>query len=187
MFQLAGFLLVQECCMAQGLPVRFSNVHYYRVAGKYVYAGDLFIARNNLYFFPEVDMEKQREDLARHMPHDIALLLTVILYVGQRVRAYPSRTEFWKKGLSDEQFRKEAASYIESLKVERQMRRHEFGTMLPLPLHVRTDEISGMSLSALGRLSFSAQSDTHDLNIGVLRKKRLQNVLWEAGVRPMSY
>jgi hypothetical protein len=168
--------------MAQGLPVKFSNVHYYRVAGKYVYAGDLFIARNNLYFFPEVDMEKQREDIARHMPHELALVVTTILYLGQRVGAYSSRTAFWRKGLSDEQFRKDAATYIETLKAERQLRRHEFGTTLPLPLHVRTDEISGLSLSALGRLSFAAQSDTHDLNIGVLRRKRLQNSLWEAGV-----
>jgi hypothetical protein len=168
--------------MAQGLPVKFSNVHYYRVAGKYVYAGDLFVARNNLYFFPEVDMEKQREEIARHMPHELALVVTTILYLGQRVGAYPSRTAFWRKGLSDEQFRKEAGIYIESLKAERQMRRHEFGTMLPLPLHVRTDEISGLSLSTLGRLSFSAQSDTHDLNIGVLRRKRLQNSLWEASL-----
>ena len=95
---------------------------------------------------------------------------------------YSSRTEFWRKGLSDEQFRREAATYIERLKAERRLRQHQFGTVLPLPLHVRTDEISGLSLNALGRLSFSAQSDTHDLNIGVLRKRRLQNVLWEAGV-----
>jgi hypothetical protein len=169
--------------MPDGLPVKFSNVLYYRVAGKYVYAGDLFIARNNLYFFPEVDMEQQREEIAQYLPHQIALLITAILYVSQRLGGYLSRTEFWKKHLSDEQFRNEAAAYIERLKMERQMRHHEFGTMLPLPLHVRTDEVSGMRLTSLGRLSFSAQSDTHDLNIGVLRKKRLRNALWQAGVR----
>ena len=168
--------------MPEGLPIKFSNVHYYRVAGKYVYAGDLFIARNNLYFFPEVDMDQQREELARYLPHEIGLLITVLLYLGQRVGSYPSRTEFWNKHLSDEQFRHEAASYIDRLKAERWMRQHEFGTTLPLPFHVRTDEVSGMSLTALGRLSFSAQSDTHDLNIGVLRKKRLRNALWQAGV-----
>ena len=167
--------------MPHGLPVKFSNVHYYRVAGKYIYAGDLYIARNNLYFFPEIDMEQQREDAARYLPHDIAFLVTVVLYMAQRVRSYPSSTEFWEQGLSDEQFRKEAAAYIERLRIEL-CRPHEFGTKLPLPLHVRTDEISGLRLTSLGRLSFSAQSDTHDLNIGVLRKKRLRNALWEAGV-----
>lgn len=168
--------------MLQGLPIKFRNVHYYRVAGKYVFAGDLFIARNNLYFFPEVDMDRQREEVARGLPHDFALLITVILWVGQRVGGYLSRTEFWKDGMSDEQFREEAAAYIERLKVERRHRQHEFGTTLPLPLRVRTDEISNMRLTSLGRLSFSAQSDTHDINIGVFRKKRLQNALWEAGV-----
>ena len=162
--------------------MKFSNVHYYRVAGKYVFAGDLFIARNNLYFFPEVDMEQQREEIAHAMPHDFAILITVILYLGQRVGGYLSRTKFWKEGSSDEQFRKEAATYIEMLKAERRQRQHEFGTTLPLPLHVRTDEVSSMRLTSLGRLSFSAQSDTHDLNIGVLRKRRLRNALWEAGI-----
>jgi hypothetical protein len=165
----------------QGLPIKFTNVHYYRVAGKYLFAGDLFIARNNLYFFPEVDMEQQREEAARFMPHDLALIITVVLYLAQRVRSYPSSTEFWEDSLSDEQFRKEAAAYIERLRVER-WRQHEFGTQLPLPLHVRTDEISRLSLTSLGRLSFSAQSDTHDLNIGMFRKRRLRNALWEAGV-----
>ena len=168
--------------MPQGLPIKFSNVHYYRVAGKYVFAGDLFIARNNLYFFPEVDMDQQREEIARVLPHDFALLITVILYLAQRMGSYLSRTEFWKEGLSDEQFRKAAATYIERLREERRYRPYEFGTILPIPLHVRTDEISGMRLSSLGRLSFSAQSDTHDLKLGVLRKSRLRNALWEAGI-----
>ena len=168
--------------MPGSLPIRFRNVHYYRVAGKYVYAGDLFIARDNLYFFPEVDMDQQREEIARYLPHDFAILITLLLYVGQRVGGYLSRTEFWEKGLSDEQFRTEAATYIERLKAERRHGQHQFGTKLPLPLHVRTDEISGLRLNALGRLSFSAQSDTHDLNIGAFRKRRLQSVLWEAGI-----
>lgn len=169
--------------MPEGLPVKFSNVHYYRVAGKYVYAGDLFIARDNLYFFPEIDMDQQREEMAQYMPRDLALLITAVLYLSQRLGAYTSRTEFWKTHLSDEQFRNEAAMYIERLKMERRIQHHEFGTMLPLPLHVRTDEISDTRLTSLGRLSFLAQSDTHDLSVGVLRKKRLQNALWQAGVR----
>lgn len=168
--------------MPAGLPIKFGNVHYYRVAGKYVYAGDLFIARNNLYFFPEVDMDKQREDIAHVLPHELSLLITVIVYLSQRVGGYTSRTEFWSRGMSDEQFRKEAETYIERRKEARQLLRPEFGTVVPLPLHVRTDEISNMSLTALGRLSFTAQSDTHDLNIGVFRKKHLQSVLWEAGL-----
>jgi len=44
------------------LPIRFRNVHYYRIAGKYIFAGDLFISRGQLYFFPETDLEEQRTD-----------------------------------------------------------------------------------------------------------------------------
>lgn len=165
-----------------GLPIKFNNVHYYRIAGKYVFAGDLFIARNSLYFFPEIDMDRQREEIARGLPHDFALVITVLLWLGQRLGSYVSRTEFWRAGLSDEQFRHEATIYIEKLKMERQLRQHEFGTALPLPLHVGTNEISGLRLTSWGRLSFSAQSDAHDINIGVIRRKRLQEALWEAGV-----
>ena len=168
--------------MPQALPIRFRNVHYYRVAGKYVFAGDLFIARNNLFFFPEVDMDRQREQVHRYLPHEFALLVAVMLYLSQRVGGYVSHTEFWKDGLSDEQILKEAAIYIERLKAQRRLRHHEFGTILPLPLHVRTNEISDLRLTSLGRLSFSAQSDTHDINIGAFRKRRLQNALWEAGI-----
>lgn len=168
--------------MPEGLPVKFNNVHYYRVAGKYVYAGDLFIARNNLYFFPEVDMDRQREEITHYLPHELGILVTVGLYISQRVGGYASRTEFWNKGMSDERFRQQAAIYIERMRGERRLRHHQFGTLLPLPLHVRTEEISGLSFTSLGRLSFSAQSDTHDFNIGVVRKKRLRNALWEAGV-----
>ena len=83
-------------------------------------------------------MAQQREEVARVLPHDFALLITATLYLAQRMGGYLSRTEFWKDNLSDEQFGNEAATYIEKLKVERRQRQHEFGTVLPLPLHVRT-------------------------------------------------
>ena len=37
-------------------------------------------------------------------------------------------------------------------------------------------------MTATGRLSFFAQSDNHDFNIGVIRKKRLRSALWESGL-----
>jgi len=64
--------------MPPGLPVKFQNVHYYRVAGHYVFAGDLFIARNNLYFFPEVDLAQEREEVSTVLPHEIALVLVML-------------------------------------------------------------------------------------------------------------
>ncbi len=169
--------------MPPGLPVKFQNVHYYRVAGHYVFAGDLFIARNNLYFFPEVDLAQEREEISRVLPQEIALVLVMLMSLAQRVGVYASHTnDLWKTGLSDRKFQTAAATYIEGMRAKRWWRYEEFGKSLPVPTHVRTEEISGMKLTSWGRLSFLAQSDTHDFNVGVFRKKRLQNALWEAGL-----
>jgi hypothetical protein len=48
------------------LPVKFGNVYYYRIAGSYIFAGDLFITRGSLYFFPEIDLEEQRNKTAQY-------------------------------------------------------------------------------------------------------------------------
>jgi hypothetical protein len=83
--------------MPPGLPVKFQNVHYYRVAGHYVFAGDLFIARNNLYFFPEVDLAQEREDVSRVLPHEIALVLVMLMSLGQRVGFTPRTPTTFEK------------------------------------------------------------------------------------------
>jgi hypothetical protein len=164
------------------LPIRFRNVHYYLITGRYTFAGDLFIAHDNLYFFPEVDLDKQREEVAQYLPHDLALVITLFVYLAQRLGSYVSRTEFWQDGLDEQTFRKQAAIYIESLKAQRRLQQQEFGKVLPLPIHVRTTDISNLRLTPRGKLSFAAQSDTHDFNIGVFRRKQLRNGLWEAGL-----
>ena len=163
------------------LPTRFRNVHYYRIAGKYIFAGDLFITRGALYFFPEVDLEAQRERVSKHVHHEIALLILAIIYLTQKISgSYFSRIDFWQEGISDEQFQQKAKAYIDTLKMERAVA--AFSETLPVPTRVSTSEISNMKLSGTGKLSFSAQSDTHDFNIGLFSKSRLRNALWEAGL-----
>lgn len=163
------------------LPIRFRNVHYYRIAGKYIFAGDLFISRGQLYFFPETDLEEQRTQATRHLPHELSFLVLGIVYLAQQLNgSYSSRIQFWQEGISHEQLRMEVNAYIEKLRIERSLA--SFGRTMPLPMRVGVDEISDMKLSATGKLSFSAQSDTHDFNIGLFRKKRLRNALWEAGL-----
>lgn len=167
------------------LPIRFRNVHYYRIAGKYIFAGDLFISRGQLYFFPETDLEEQRNEMTRYVPHNFAILVLGVVYLAQQLSsgAYSSRIQFWREGISDENLRKEVNAYIEKLGIERSQA--QFGRTLPLPMRVGVNEITDMKLSSTGKLSFSAQSDKHDFNIGLFRKKRLRNALWEAGlVRP---
>ena len=165
------------------LPARFRNVHYYRIAGKYIFAGDLFITRGALYFFPEIDLDEQREkarEPVRHVAHEMALLVTAIVYLTQKTSgSYFSRVDFYNEGISDEQFQEKAKAYIDKLKWERKI---TFPPTLPVPTHVGTSEISNMKLSRTGKLSFSAQSDTHDFNIGLFGKSRLRNALWEAGL-----
>ena len=164
-----------------GLPIRFRNVNYYRIAGKYIFAGDLFITRDTIYFFPEVDLEEQRERISHQLPHDFALLVLAVLYITQKFGGtYLSRTEFWKQGLRPEEFEKHAAVYIEHLKAERAYA--AFAKTLPLPMRVGGCEITDMKLSPTGRLSFTAQSDRHDFRLGLFKKKRVRDALWEAGL-----
>ena len=164
-----------------GSPARFRNVHYYRIAGRYIFAGDLFITRGALYFFAEIDLEEQREKATKHVAHELALLVTAVIYLTQKIsNSYFSRIDFWAEGISDEQFQEKAKAYIERLKAERA--EVAFSQTLPVPTRVSTSEISNMKLSGTGKLSFSAQSDTHDFNIGLFSKNRLRNALWEAGL-----
>jgi len=170
-----------ESTVNMGLPVKFRNVHYYRIAGKYIFAGDLFITRGALYFFPEIDLDQQRNDVAAHLPHDIAILAVAGVYLVQRLGgSYASRVEFWNETVGNEEFQTKAMEYIHKLKTQRASA--AFSETLPVPTRVIVSDISNMRLSWSGTLSFSAQSDTHDFNIGLRRKKSLRNALWEAGL-----
>ena len=164
-----------------GLPTKFRNVHYYRIAGKYIFAGDLFITSGALYFFPEIDLDEQRHNATQYLPHNLAFLVLAILYLVQKVGgSYASRIDFYEEGIIDEQFQKKAKAYIDRLRMERAQA--EFSKTLPVPTRVGPTEISNMKLSATGKLSFSAQSDTHDFNVGLFKKTRLRNALLEAGL-----
>lgn len=162
-----------------GLPVKFSNVHYYLISGRYTFAGDLFISRGAIYFFPEVDLAEQRRRSFEDAPRHFGVFVFLIVYLAQKINSYSPRNELWEEGMTDEQFRKKADAYMEMLKEER---RHQRFSALPLPTRVCAGEFSGIKLSATGRLSFEAQSDRHDFNIGLIRKKRLRDALWEAGL-----
>jgi hypothetical protein len=161
------------------LPVKFRNVHYYRISGRYTFAGDLFVSRGAIYFFPEVDLAEQRRRSFEAVSHHFGLAVFLIVYLAQKINSYSPRNELWEEGMTDEQFRKKADAYVEVLKEER---RHKSFSELPLPTRVCAGEFSDMQLSTTGRLSFAAQSDKHDFNIGLIRKKRLRDALWEAGL-----
>ena len=164
------------------LPIRFRNINYYRIAGKYIFSGDLFITRGTIYYFPEVDLDEQRKKITDMIPHHgLALLASVVLYITHKFGSiYLSRTKFWNDRLLPEEFEKHAAHHIAHLKAEKA--RAAFAEALPVPLRISASEIADLKLSPTGRLSFTAQSDRHDFRIGLLKKKRLRNALWEAGL-----
>lgn len=161
------------------LPVKFRNVYYYRISGRYIFAGDLFVTRGAIYFFPEVDLEEQRRRNFQEVSDYFGLFGFLIVYLAQKFKSYTPRNELWEEDMTDEQFREKADAYIEVLKEERSQK--SFST-LPLPTRVSTGEFSNIKLSPTGRLSFDAQSDNHDFNIGLIRKKRLRDALCEGGL-----
>lgn len=163
------------------MPTRFGNVHYYRIAGRYIFSGDLFIVRGAIYFFPEVDLSDQRIKAAEALPHDLGMVVSVGVYLAQKVSLFASGTDDLSiKGVSDEQFRENADARIRELKGERQGK--SFTESLPLPTRIGANEISDMRLSLTGRFSLSAQSDNHDFNVGLKRRRRLRDALWVMGL-----
>jgi hypothetical protein len=163
------------------MPIKFSNAHYYRIAGRYIFGGDLIVVRGAIYFFPEVDLSDQRNHAAEVMPHDWGLIVSTVVYLSQKVTLFASGSvDLSRKGMSDEQFRKDADARIGELKARSTYK--PFAQSLPLPTRISAEEISGLRLSLTGRLSFSAQSDNHDFNVGLKRRRRLRDALWEMGL-----
>jgi hypothetical protein len=166
---------------AAAMPIRFSNTHYYRIAGRYIFSGDLFIVRGAIYFFPEADLSEQRNEAAEAMPHDVGLAVASIIYLAQKVSLFASGThDLSRDGISEEEFRKTADARINELKWARTWK--NFAETLPLPTRINQGEISNMRLSLTGRLSLSAQSDNHDFNVGPRRRRRLRDTLWITGL-----
>jgi hypothetical protein len=163
------------------MPTKFSNVHYYRIARRYIFSGDLVVVRGAIYFFPKADLSDQRTEVAEGFPHDLGAVISVGVYLAQKVSLFASGTDdLSRKGVSDEQFRQEADARIMKLKGERQDK--SFSETLPLPTRISADEIADMRLSLMGRFSLSAQSDNHDFNVGLKRRRRLRDALWVMGV-----
>jgi len=161
------------------LPLRLTSTHYYRVSGRYLFAGDLFIARRVLYFFPVVDLADQRSQAGAELPDSLRLVVWLGTYVSQFFDLCDSvpQPELWKPGMSDELFRANADAFISWLKQQRGSQNY---SQLPLPTRVEAHEITSPRLTRSGKLSFLAQSDNHDFKIGWRRGKRLRDALWEA-------
>ena len=165
------------------LPIKFSNVHYYLITGQYNFGGDLVIAKGFLYFFPRVDLETERQrrtNYAYRFAGLLGVLLVKVVYlvVDSAQQSILTEKGLWQDGISDEQFRQGADAYIAKLKEQPKLQ--SFSESLPTPTRVAAAEISGLKLGATGKLSFFAQSDKQDFNVGILKKKSLREALWES-------
>lgn len=110
--------------------------------------------------------------------HNWGWAVQTVVYVTQKVSLYaPGIDDLSRKGISDEQYRGEADARIRQLKEEHQLK--SFAESLPVPTHIMASEISDMRLSLTGKLSLSAQSDNHEFNVGLRRRSRLRDTLWE--------
>ena len=99
-----------------------------------------------------MDLQEQRESVSKYVPHEVALVLIVVIYLLQNLRPYSSRN-LLVAGMPEEQFQKKADAHIAELKEQRKSK--SFAESLPLPTRVSANELSNMKLSLTGKLSFS--------------------------------
>lgn len=162
------------------LPVKFEQVQYYLISGKYSFSGDLVITKGVLYFFPRKDLETERIKAGSHSSGGmLGSMVATAAHGSGKGDVKLDETELWNIQNSDEQFRQKADFFI--TKIQEQQKTEKFSQSLPIPIRIRVSKISNMKLSFWGTFSFKAQSDNHDFNIGWTAKKRVRDALWEGG------
>jgi hypothetical protein len=166
------------------LPVKFTNTLYYQILGQYTYAGDLVLVPRTLYFFPQVDLEAERNKRSQVGRHfgiaGFALTYIAATAIKTGYGSYLENHGLWGPGITAEQFRQLADAHIAQVRSERTTA--TFSEHLPFPTCIQVDEISQAKTGATGTLSFYAQSDNHDFKVGFRRKKQLRDALGESGV-----
>lgn len=169
------------------LPLSINNVLYYKVVGRYCFQGDLIFTAGCLYFFPHTNMDEVREEVSQALEVVMGSLLSLIIL---KSFALPALQALAVRGLNHSRLQEaglwSALDSSETLKpkldglIAELKRNHEPGE-LPLPSRFKCDEVRNLNLSAAGTLSFDAQSDKHDFNVGIFKKGLLRESLWMSG------
>lgn len=169
------------------LPVQISNTRY-RVAGSYVYKGDLIVTEGIIYYVPLQYLK------SRGMSDEGALFGGVVgsMLAGGGVTASPLDNDetiklfdrpvmnwkmLWQSRPNNQHLQAVLDSYITELKNYPSASVDD----LPVPGRYSKAEVRNLSLNALGRLSFETQFDEHVFKIGMLAKGKLQQALKESG------
>lgn len=169
------------------IPMVFDNVAY-KVAGEYAYKGKLLITHDVIYFLPHTDLIQRRIDrtasslsIAINSP-----IVGVLMWLGRiivstlEVRQSTDFTSAFGEGRK--------ASLILQEKMDNHIRKLKLNspqvtasTDLPLPLKYDLNAVKDMSISSGGVLTFDANYDTHQYNVGLLKRNILRQSLIEAG------
>jgi len=65
--------------------------------------------------------------------------------------------------------------------VEEREKKLTLSSSMPVPNRFLIGEVSNLTLSRMGEMSFHAQSDKHDFHVGVMRKTAAREALKKGG------
>jgi hypothetical protein len=172
------------------LPVFFQNIPYYKIDDIFTFSGDLIITSGIVYYFPNTDLEQERiyrgGEAEASLPGFKALgdLFTKVLANFELSQTTPRsqswKTVVWKWGDPIETFQSRLDTLIAESK-RKTTDNADFASTLPIPSRFATNSIRQMKIDRAGVLSFEAFYDRHDFNIGVEKKRDLQDALLEGG------
>ncbi|HKS40054.1 MAG TPA: hypothetical protein VJX74_05520 [Blastocatellia bacterium] len=170
------------------LPLFLDNIHYYKMDGKFSFSGDLIITPKIIYYFPHTDLEQERINRGSEVEPGFfgsealgnffknALTNFGLIQPINRPKSW--KTVMWKWGDPVEVLQSRLDALIAELK---HSARHnpEFTSSLPIPCRFMTNVVKQMNIDKDGVLSFEADYDRHDLNIGNEKKRDVQEALLE--------
>ena len=170
------------------LPVLLDNVLYYKIDDRYAFRGDLIITPRIIYFFPHTDLEQERinhgvDFLSGAPGGDLAREVFTKIMSGfgiSQPSSHPGSgiASLWNKEDSSEELQSRLDAHIARLKKDRTV---VFSSSLPVPGRLLSGYVIGLRLERDGVLSFHADSDRHDFDIGATRFELIARTLFEAG------
>jgi hypothetical protein len=168
----------KEGTTVTNLPLLLKHVRY-----ENMYEGDLIVTHDVIYYLPHIDLSEKKKDIAGKWLSRAAgrgllerWIITSVLSSDQ-ASAYPnfSEVKFRETGITCEEVKAKLDLFISELKQNRKA--SDFSTSQPIPFRFQKDEISQVSLTAFGVLSFMASFDRHTFNFNSARSLELYDYL----------
>lgn len=155
------------------MPVKLIGVQYYLqpgfFSGGYTWSGDLIITSTTIYYFPVVDLEKQRKERRSKTPGGLIGFLIYDLpdLISKKETSF--FVNLHSTAESDSEVMRRLDAFFENQKSGEDFLKSslvEDRNDLPRPMRFRIDEISKLQLGR-GKLSFNSVADTHDFAFSV--------------------